>query len=361
MYLKLFFSIVAIGLSALPIINILNRDSFESSVIKNLYSTDYLDKKINPYLIQNGISPEPGDVIIGKDGWLFLGDRHDNTLSASRIGSNTPKVAQTSHEIVENQKKWLDYYLENNVDDFKILVAPNKSTIYSQNMPQWAQPQSSSISEHLYKDNNIYLDLRPDLFADSALLYFRTDTHWNFYAAGIAFNKLINSLESKEKLTTPPPNWTQLGDVVPCASGDLARFLKIENPPQDTVSFSGINRLNSQFTHTIYDYENNSVVYEGTDPVFGNPHHPYLIHTPKSLNNKKVLWLSDSFGVAMTKHMTSTFSHVLKQHWKDVVASPRLENIIEKWQPDYVFVTVVERACLAEEFNERAPGSVELD
>jgi hypothetical protein len=107
--------------------------------------------------------------------------------------------------------------------------------------------------------------------------------------------------------------------------------------------------------HAIYDFRNATLLYEGDNPLHGNMSDLNLIQTPKALNNKRVLWLSDSFGSALAPYLTATFTQVLKQHWKSLAGTEDLKALVKDWKPDYVFVTVVERASLSEEFAIKLP------
>ena len=46
---------------------------------------------------------------------------------------------------------------------------------------------------------------------------------------------------------------------------------------------------------------------------------PLLVKSADSLNNKKVLWLRDSFGIGMSSLMAASFSDVLQSNWAEAI------------------------------------------
>jgi len=75
---------------------------------------------------------------------------------------------------------------------------------------------------------------------------------------------------------------------------------------------------------------------------------------PCTLNGKKVLWLRDSFGTAMAPFMAATFSETLQIHY-ETADTALLARLVETFKPDYVFVTVVERAARRKRFGSVPP------
>lgn len=353
--IKIFFLLISVILSILPIVNIFSGGFTKENLTntKFLYSLDVIEGKINPYLVPLGVSIKPNSVVVGKDGWFFLGDDHQKTISAYRTGFQTVEVQERSAVIIESQTLWKKYFQKNGVTDYKILVGPNKSTIYNEYLPLWAKTSSESISHTLY-DNDIYIDIRHTIsdVINTQDLYYKTDTHWNYYGAGVAFNEFMLRINN-EGLVLPPLNWSNVIRNDSYIHGDLTRFLRVGSLYSDPNPITEANNL--QLSHIISDYNKDSVVYKGTAPLYGHRDDLYLITTPKALNNKKVLWLSDSYGNALAPYMTATFSHILKQNWSKLLGTQALEQLIQEWKPDYVFVTVVERYSLDDLFQARPP------
>lgn len=352
MYIRFFIVLAILGLSVLPVINLAKQDLTFKQMgrIKYLYNTDVVEGYINRALVKVGISADPNRVVIGTHGWLYLGDAHSSAITAYRRGADVEEAKKVAQEVVHSQVGWKDYYHRHGVKDFKILVGPNKNTIYSEYLPQWAKSSNNSISEYLYTGHGVYVDVRNALLNNKGEtpLYYHTDTHWNYYGAGVAFNIFTQQLSEAESLVLPPSSWSELVEIVPKSGGDLAAFLKARQHMKDVDTLTKINGLNLQ--HNIYDFNSGVKVYSGSNALPSDMNELSLIETPAALNNKKVLWLSDSFGNALAPYMAATFNQILKQHWSKLMTNEKLFSLIEEWQPDYVFITVVERDSLHEIF-----------
>lgn len=72
---------------------------------------------------------------------------------------------------------------------------------------------------------------------------------------------------------------------------------------------------------------------------------PVLVHAEGALNQARLLWLRDSFGTALSPYMSATFSDVLQVHWATGLAPGALDDMVSRWRPDHVLVTVVERGA----------------
>lgn len=351
MYIRLFLLVSFTLISSLPILNVINSGFPDVSGLKNkakiLYSIDIVEGYYNELLFDFGISNNPNQVIVGSHGWLFLGDRYANTISEFRKGSDEKK--ELSRKINEAQSIWDRYFAQQGVEDFKIVIGPNKSTVYSEMVPDWAKNEGKSISTNLYV-SDVYIN-SIDALIEAKMegqTYFSSDTHWNSFGSSVAFEQLMKAIKPNPSFIFPSKDWSNIVDIEERTGGDLAKFLKAKNFISDSRV---ITQLNTQiYEHSIYDYNSKELVYQGPKALYGSMGHPYVIHTPNALNKSKVLWLSDSFGNAMAPYMTATFSHILKRHWKGVVGTPLLQKLVEDWKPDYIFYTVVERSSLSDAF-----------
>ncbi|HEU4853968.1 MAG TPA: hypothetical protein VFS89_01615 [Nitrosospira sp.] len=79
-----------------------------------------------------------------------------------------------------------------------------------------------------------------------------------------------------------------------------------------------------------------------------------LVKSKNALNQKRVLWLRDSFGTAIAPFMAATFSETLQLHY--AAAHPELlARLVDTYKPDYVFITVVERGARRKRFGSFPP------
>lgn len=348
MYIKIFSTLSFAILSLLPIINLSSGVS-----IDKLYDIDMLETHFNKYAEKLGISTNPSQVIVGSNGWLYLGDAYSKTITQNRQASNSESLLLLSKKINRSQEIWSTWLSQQNVKDYKIIIGPDKDTIYPEYYPKWAQSKNGSPVRYLLSNKNIYVNVSDSLRKSKAFstdLYYKTDTHWNNYGAGIAFETFITELNhSHPSIITPNDDWYDIDRIEKRNGGDLSRFLKVSHITDDIKPITLVSELNIK--HLIYDYNKNKLVYKGNQSLFGNMHDLYLINTPNALNNKKVLWLSDSFGDALSPYMATTFNNVLKVHWDNLIGKKQFQQLVKLWKPDFVFVTTVERDALSQRFT----------
>lgn len=105
----------------------------------------------------------------------------------------------------------------------------------------------------------------------------------------------------------------------------------------------------------VTDYKGNTLRVSDTSDRQEDMSKQLIVHTSNALNDKKVLWLRDSFGVALYPYMNATFSTIMQQHYQDVLTNPEyMKKLITEFKPDLVIITVIERNSLSEYF-ENAP------
>jgi alginate O-acetyltransferase complex protein AlgJ len=144
----------------------------------------------------------PSDkVIIGKQGWLFLGNFNQYFDEIDYYRNRKPFTMEELHywqTLLEQRRDWLKkrgiLYL--------FTIAPNKSTIYPEFMPDWVkkanrQSRLDQLIDHLKKNSTLdILDLRTALFEakKEKVIYNKTDTHWNDLGGYVAYCEIIRNL-----------------------------------------------------------------------------------------------------------------------------------------------------------------------
>lgn len=330
-----------------PVINILaapNRDAIKWRKKAFLYNMDFASRWAARLLYPLGISTDPKQVIVGRDGWIFLGDQYEQTRTVDRRPPSKADYA-LGQEIGSATNAWDAYLSSKGVKLFKIMIGPNKGTIYPEHLPTWAKTSSPYATDALLAGTGTehYVDLRGALLAakanQSEALYYRTDTHWNSLGAGVAFRAFAQQVgKAVPELRWPSQSAYELNRVEPRGGGDLANFLRLKANLSDSEPIIHASSLSIETTQI--DFDTKEILHQG-----GSPSKPILFKSVGALNHKKVLWLRDSFGTAMSPLMTATFSEVLQLHWGEAIKpGGRLMQLVDEWKPDYVFFTVVERA-----------------
>ena len=307
-----------------------------------------------------GISTNPNQVIIGREGWLYLGDQHAQTVTVDRSLPTLSEI-ELGKQIGAATEAWEAYLSNKGVKLFRIMIAPNKSTIYPEHLPVWAKPTSPNATDALFAGTGSmrYVDLRGPLLAAKAdqpeALYYKTDTHWNFLGAGIAFRAFAQQVGDVPDLRWPADGAYELSRVVSRTGGDLANLLRLSASFADSVPM--IRALDLSVETYQFDFDTKGVIHKGGNPPVETPIKPIMVKSIGALNSKRVLWLRDSFGTAMSPLMAVTFSEVLQLHWAEAIKpGGRFVQLIDEWKPDYVFFTVVERDSRSRMFAAYPPA-----
>ncbi|HHK4089725.1 TPA: hypothetical protein ACQSSK_002213 [Pseudomonas aeruginosa] len=350
-YSFIFISIAVLGIA--PAVNIEQAISSNKPLPETIggwkdlsYNMDFTLPYIGMTFYKLGISISPEKVIIGRDGWMFLGDFFENSVTAKRVGVTDSDTAKT--DIIKNVSNgWREWFSSNGVRGYYVLIGPDKSTIYPENLPDWAAPSGTSIAQHIYrKSPDIFVYPKNELIniksRSTAPLYYKTDTHWNTLGAWVSFYALAKRIKSNSPdISIPEEPKPEAVIIRKRGGGDLSAFQRIRPYITDAevdLSDSSIRKIHvSQI-----DFESMEKVYSGDNFQVTAPVKPLLVRSEGALNNKRVLWLRDSFGSAISPFMAATFSETLQLHHQR--SSPKvIADLVDRYRPDIVIVTIVER------------------
>lgn len=312
-----------------------------------LYNMDFALQFIGRAYYHAGISINPEKVIIGKSGWLFLGDSYAKSITVKR-NSPSPEDEVKSKAIAGSASGWNKWFHDHGVKEYRVIIGPDKDTIYAEYLPDWARHSQKSLTDQMIglSGESIFIYPKTALISEKAKyntpIYYKTDTHWNLIGGAIAFQQLSKSLShSQPDLLWPDPidqNDVSMSDRV---GGDLSNFQRIREYLQDSDV-------------RLQPFVSSPIKSQQTEFFTGNPVTPgsntdvrilttaTLVKSPNALNNKRVLWLRDSFGSALAPFMAATFSETLQLH-HNRASQKMIEELVEEFKPDYVIVTNVER------------------
>lgn len=358
----IWFAIVILAI--IPVFNIIGMGGAKKITSWNrssLYSFDFSLPFINNFFYKFGISTNPNQVVIGKNDWLYLGDQYSKTVSVKRLGS-TIESTHAAKKIGMATKSWDLWLKSKGVLAYKIMLGPDKDTIYPEFLPDWAKPAVNSVTNTLLANSsqNIYVDTRFALKSAKSLfsepLYYKTDTHWNSLGAWVAFNVLAMDMarfDSKLKLLSEEQ--VNISEIKKRNGGDLSVFLRLNAQLVDTEVIIHIDNKKFPIETEQYDFDSGHLIFSGQNPNINSPKSPILVKSKNALNRKKVLWLRDSFGTSVSPFMSATFSEVLQLHYNKV--NPEyFTKLVDIFHPDYVFITVVERDSLSVLFQRLPPA-----
>ncbi len=268
----------------------------------------------------------------GKDDWLFLGDTYDKTVQ-KLVGAIVPTKAEiiAANEPLLNLAKTAKKFNT----QIALLVAPNKSTIYGEYLPDEFVPSTTRYS-HFFVDrlqkipNLITFDPTNDLLKlkeTEGFLYWQTDTHWNDKGSYLVYAAFLKHLS----LPVPEVEFQQEGTH----SGDLIEIAKLRNFPLHAEdNWTVVWKNEPKWTET--EIPNQPAT------SFGKP---TIVTNPEPLSDKKVWVVGDSFAHSLRKYFNATFREVRYiGHWyyelKDLPG--RLNHASDK--PDLIVVVRAERS-----------------
>lgn len=238
----------------------------------------YMDAKI-----QAGIFGESNvsGVLRGSDGWLYYASTLSDYLGQDVMSDRALFNMAHNLSIVQD-------YLEQRDVDFVFTIAPNKNTLYGENMPYYksyvVNPDHSAklLQPYLAEQGVSYLDLFRLFDAQEEILYMKTDSHWNGKGACLAYNGIMDALElPHEDYATQEPA------AVETSEGDLNRML---------YSFYG--KAEADYAYALagsYTYTSGSSVEDG------------WIVTENPSGTGSILMFRDSFGNTLIPFFSSHF------------------------------------------------------
>ena len=298
-------------------------------------SENYLWRKtmINKFLLYKY---EIGDrvfstVLVGESGWLYytynLSMRNYQKVDPLN-NSNIKKISTVLEQINDRVKQ--------HGGELIVVVAPDKSTIYPQFMPEEIPVIGNEASldrliAYLEKSGEINLvDLRPNLLEASRTVdvYYKTDTHWNCEGAYVAYSSILSYIKSNSDL--PEVHVYEKGDFKITYHNtylDLAGTINYPVPePFMTAS--------PDFDVSISDLSGENGGRYGQNVRI-------KVNSNDSLPTSMVF--HDSFyDACLVTYIETSFGHTISAKYADISLSNMLE-MIEQENPEVVIVEFAER------------------
>lgn len=291
--------------------------------VRNLLFRLFRDIKVRLF----NTSPLPERVVIGKEGWFFIGDANSDVIREAK-----GLIQFTDNEVSRcvNNSKNINNLLKNKGIRFYITIVPGKATIYGKYLPiisSKGPTKTQQFAEALKKTEVPYIELHEDPhdFSGSGI-YFKLDSHWNQAGAFLAYRSII------EHIRRDFPDISMLSindfdiDGVLSQQNDLARILQMKiteytynfRPKFEVAAVGQTKRYNVPETFPF-----DKRYYETR---FFNPKEKY-----------KLLVFGDSFMVDLFPFLVHSFG-------ESICIRGRIDSgIIANEQPDIVIFETVER------------------
>ena len=251
-------------------------------------------------------------VIAGSDGWLY----YTSTLS-DYLGTDVMTDRELSR-LAHNFSLIQDYLQERNIP-FVLTIAPNKNTLYGENMPYYKahivnEDHSAKLLAPYLQDVN-YLDLFTLFEQQEDVLYLKRDSHWNNKGACMAYNGIMDMLQ------LPHEDY----------SGKEPVLVKNENGDLNKMLYSFYGRLEENYDYSLpqaYTYDK-----EGATVEDG------WIVTHNEGGSGSLLMFRDSFANTLIPFFSEEFATACYSKGEPNA----LERLVETHDPDCVVIEKVER------------------
>lgn len=278
-------------------------------------------------------SPLPEKLVIGEEGWFFLGNSYSDIIAKAM--DKVPPSAEMLEQVSGLIKSRYEQAQKNDMD-YLVCIAPDKHTVYYNYLPGWCRPahqsaRTSYISDYLGQKSGVdVIDLKDKilLHKDSARLYHKLNSHWNGLGAYWGYYELITRL----KKHYPEINPVEFSDVTLDTTYSYHEdLINMINLPLEECRIGA--RRTSGFKAIKTDQESDSIQFnpdnrKGKGVRYTNPEAEVDI---------KVLVFRDSYFTAMIPWFS--------EHFKESVyifSSYDEKRILDE-KPDLVIEEVVER------------------
>jgi len=299
------------------------------------------------------VSRNKRDVVVGVDNFLFLGNRHGSVIDKTR-GAYKYNLTDI-HNWTDKLKK-IQLWYENRGIKFVIVMAPNKHSVYKEKLPDWMKYNGKTITDDIVKlshEKNInMLDLRNSLKAskkDNILIYTKGESHWNNIGASIAYDNTINFINKKYKNNIQRVKYRIMSNKR--GKSPLSVMLKMKNPFNHEDNVYKIKTTAGKIE--IVNIDKKTFDNDGEHKIIKNKNiwsntKFFLIKNKSALNNKKLLFLCDSFSATGDEYIgnsilyNQTFRTIFKLDYHHIKGH-RLSNFVAKHKPNIVIYQIVER------------------
>jgi hypothetical protein len=285
-------------------------------------------------------------VTVGKRGWLFSSELPGGPDHRAARPFTTEDLERW-RRVLEARRDWL----ARRGIRYLFVVAPNKQSIYPEDLPRGLRRQQAAGSRveqlvaHLAAHSDVpVLDLRRPLLAAKAgeRVYDQTDTHWNDRGGYVGYRAILEALAPAFPVLAPRPRADFESVVERRKGGDLARMLSLDD--QLPEEYLGLARRTPWH---VREADAGIRLPPGPQPFAFENDDPGL---------PRAVFLCDSFTTQMYPFLSEHFRRVVYL-WQ--MAFPTFETqFLERERPDVVIQEMVERKLLLGVPDGREPDTL---
>ncbi len=305
-------------------------EKYNSYYNDNLPFRGYLKKawtNINLFIFNDSTNK---NVLLGKkennnlkEMWLFYCSESDgNPVDEVQGITNFTKEQkeQMYKTIVQNtetlaQKNIRLYYL----------ICPDKENIYKENLPDTIRVSGESRTDKLVDElrkkgvtNIIYPKEELLREKENGQLYYKQDTHWNFFGAFTGYKNAMNVIEPNLECYDYTVEWEKN---------------KVQN--RDLINMLGKSNFFVDDEPTINYF--NDITYK-TSTIKTETNQIEITECQNSLVDNTIMIIGDSYRSAMIPYFARTYKKCIFLHKTDFS-----NELVEKYAPDSIIIENVER------------------
>lgn len=286
-------------------------------------------------------------VIQGKNGWLYYKDSLDDYLGQDLLSDRS--LFNIAHMLSMTQQA-----LEEKGVNFLFTIAPNKNSLYGDNMPYYdklkvsGQTNRENLEDWLKTEKVAYADLYQALMEEDEVLYHARDSHWNNKGAALAADVLMDAL-GKEHDSYEGESYTVRRDY----TGDL-----------DTMLYPLASTADDEI---YYDKETTYATVEEIQSNF-DPR----ITTVNPVKEGSLVMYRDSFGNALLPYMADAYANAyfsrgipyqlmdVENHSADTVIIERAERFLPEMSQFPPVLTAKEISLTEDQELQESDGAVDV-
>lgn len=286
-------------------------------------------------------------VIQGKNGWLYYKDSLDDYLGQDLLSDRS--LFNIAHMLSMTQQA-----LEEKGVNFLFTIAPNKNSLYGDNMPYYDklkvsdQTNRENLESWLTTEKVAYADLYQALMEEDEVLYHARDSHWNNKGAALAADVLMDAL-GKDHDSYEGESYTVRRDY----TGDL-----------DTMLYPLASTADDEI---YYDKETTYATVEEIQSNF-DPR----ITTVNPVKEGSLVMYRDSFGNALLPYMADAYANAyfsrgipyqlmdVETHSADTVIIERAERFLPEMSQFPPVLTAKEISLTENEELQGSDGAVDV-
>lgn len=286
-------------------------------------------------------------VIQGKNGWLYYKDSLNDYLGQDLLSDRS--LFNIAHMLSMTQQA-----LEEKGVNFLFTIAPNKNSLYGDNMPYYdklkvsGQTNRENLENWLKTEKVAYADLYQALMEEDEVLYHARDSHWNNKGAALAADVLMDAL-GKDHDSYEGESYTVRRDY----TGDL-----------DTMLYPLASTADDEI---YYDKETTYATVEEIQSNF-DPR----ITTVNPVKEGSLVMYRDSFGNALLPYMADAYANAyfsrgipyqlmdVETHSADTVIIERAERFLPEMSQFPPVLTAKEISLTENEELQGSDGAVDV-